>query len=132
MNGAESDNEIDFDHLNQYVGGDISLTKEIFSLFKNQIDMWSRSFKPDTPDDVWSAMTHSLKGTARAVGAMRLAEICQTAEGLIGDNNRPGAREVIVEKMESAISRVTIEIQRWEYRQSIKDLKADSPWPTDP
>ena len=126
----ESQPEIDFDHLNQYVSGDISLTKEIFSLFKNQVDLWSRSFKPDIPDEIWSAMTHSLKGTARAVGAMKLADLCQNAEAMVGEHNRPGARDVIIEQMENRISNIMIEIQRWEYRQTIKDLKADSPWPT--
>ena len=126
----ESQPEIDFDHLNQYVSGDISLTKEIFSLFKNQVDIWSRSFKPDIPDEIWSAMTHSLKGTARAVGAMKLADLCQNAEAMVGEHNRPGSRDVIIEQMESRISNIMIEIQRWEYRQTIKDLKADSPWPT--
>jgi len=131
MSNEESQGEIDFDHLNQYVSGDISLTKEIFSLFKNQVDMWSRSFKADIPDEIWSAMTHSLKGTARAVGAMRLAELCETAEGLTGEGNRPGAREVTIEQMETRISNIMIEIQRWEYRQTIKDLKSDSPWPAE-
>ncbi len=121
--------EIDFDHLNQYVSGDISLTKEIFSLFKNQVDMWTRSLRPETEDEVWGAMAHSLKGTARAVGAMGLAEYCERAEAMVGKGNRPGARDVIIEKIESSIARVKIEINRWEYQQSIRDLKNDSPWP---
>ena len=129
MDDVSNQTEIDFDHLNQYVGGDVALTKEIFSLFKNQIDLWSKSLRADTDDEVWGVMIHSLKGTARAVGAVQLAEICQNAEGLIGDSNRPGARDVAIEKIESRISRVMIEIQRWEYRQNINELKADSPWP---
>ena len=129
MNDIPNESEIDFDHLNQYVSGDIALTKEIFGLFKNQIDLWTRQLRPNTEDDIWSAMLHSLKGTARAVGAVQLAEICQGAEGLTGEQNRPGAREVAIEKIEGRISRVMIEIQRWEYQQSIKDLKADSSWP---
>jgi len=42
MDIFDSEPEINFDHLNQYVGGDISLTKEVFGLFKNQIDMWEK------------------------------------------------------------------------------------------
>jgi len=83
MDIFDSEPEINFDHLNQYVGGDISLTKEVFGLFKNQIDMWEKQLVPDADDSVWSALTHSLKGTARAIGAMKLAESCEKAEGFV-------------------------------------------------
>ncbi len=123
----DSENEIDFDHLNQYVGGDIGLTKEIFSLFKNQVDMWSRSLVADADDEIWAGLTHSLKGTAKAVGATRLAEVCESAEDLIGEGARPeqrrAARQVAVEKLEHRISRVMIEIARWEYAQKIKEMR---------
>ncbi len=119
----DSENEIDFDHLNQYVGGDIGLTKEIFGLFKNQVDMWSRSLVADADDEIWAGLTHSLKGTAKAVGATRLAEVCESAESLIGEGARPAARQVAVEKLEHRISRVMIEIARWEYAQKIKEMR---------
>jgi hypothetical protein len=62
MDIIDSDPEIDFDHLNQYVGGDISLTKEIFGLFKNQVEMWSKALFADADDEVWSGMTtHALR-----------------------------------------------------------------------
>ncbi len=119
----DSENEIDFDHLNRYVGGDIGLTKEIFGLFRNQVDMWSSSLIADADDEIWAGLTHSLKGTARAVGATRLAEVCESAEDLIGEGARPAARQVAVEKLEHRISRVMIEIARWEYAQKIKEMR---------
>ncbi|MGB0908139.1 MAG: Hpt domain-containing protein, partial [Maricaulaceae bacterium] len=96
MSLIDSEPEINFDHLNQYVGGDIALTKEIFSLFKNQVDMWSKQLLPEANDEIWAAVTHSLKGSARAVGAMRLAQTCEDAESLIGDNNRIEVRKISV------------------------------------
>ncbi len=118
--------QIDFDHLNRYVGGDIGLTAEVFGLFKNQVDLWSSSLVPDLEDDSWEMMTHSLKGTARAIGATRLAQICEEAEVLIGEGKRPGAREVFVGKIEGAIGQIMIEIQRWEYRQTILKMKSET------
>jgi len=116
--------EIDFDHLNQYVGGDADLTREIFGLFRNQVEMWGRGLKADADDDVWASVTHSLKGSARAVGAMTLAEACEKAESLIGDERRPGAREVTVELLEQRIERVLGEILRWEYEDDMRRLRS--------
>jgi len=124
MDIVDPEPEIDFDHLNQYVGGDISLTKEVFGLFKNQVDMWSKSLIAEAPDEMWSGMTHSLKGTARAVGAMRLAQACEDSEKLIGDQARTAARQVAIERIEYRISRAMIEIQRWEYRQTLNEMRS--------
>lgn len=124
MEIIDSEPEIDFEHLNQYVGGDISLTKEVFSLFKNQVDMWSKSLVADADDDMWAGLTHSLKGTAKAVGAMRLARACEDSEELVGENARPEARQVAVDRLEYRISRTMIEIQRWEYRQTLNEMRS--------
>ncbi|MGB3457145.1 MAG: Hpt domain-containing protein [Litorimonas sp.] len=116
--------QIDFDHLNRYVAGDVALTREIFSLFTHQTEMWGRGLDSASDDEVWGSVTHSLKGSARAVGAMRLASLCEQAEALVGDRNRLGARDVAVQNIEFAIGEVKTEIQRWEHRQSLRDLSA--------
>ena len=123
MDIIDSEPEIDFDHLNLYVGGDIALTKEVFGLFKNQVDMWSRALTADADDEMWAGLTHSLKGAARAVGALRLAQACENAESLIGENARPAARQVAVERLEYLITRTQIEVQRWEYQQTLKEMR---------
>jgi len=125
MNTAES--YIDFEHLKRYVGDDPELMGEVFGLFKNQVDLWSPRLRADLDDDSWAMMAHSLKGTARAIGAAGLAEQCEQAEILIGDGKRPGAREVLIEKIETQISQIMIEISRWEYRQTILGMKTETP-----
>ena len=115
--------EIDFDHLNQYVGGDPDLTREVFGLFRNQVEMWGRGLTADADDDLWTNVTHSLKGSARAVGAVGLAEACEKAESLTGDDRRPGAREVAVEALEHRIAQVLSEIVRWEYKDDMRKLR---------
>ena len=116
--------EIDFAHLNKYVAGDPELTREVFGLFRNQVDMWGRGLTADADDEIWASVTHSLKGSARAVGAVRLSEACEKAESLIGDDRRPGAREVAVETIEAKISQVLSEIMRWEYKDDMRILKS--------
>lgn len=124
MNTDDSETEIDFDHLNQYVGGDVELTAEVFGLFKHQVDMWGRALAVDADDETWESVTHSLRGTALAVGATKLAELCEKAEELIGAANRPGGREVALQNIEFRISRTTAEIQRWEYRQTLNRMRS--------
>ena len=116
--------EIDFDHLNQYVSGDPDLTREVFGLFRNQVEMWGKGLTADAEDEVWTSVTHSLKGSARAVGAMGLAEACETAEALIGSDRRPGAREVAVQTLEQRIEQVLSEIVRWEYKDDMRRLRS--------
>jgi len=116
--------EIDFAHLNQYVDGDPDLTREVFGLFRNQVEMWGRGLTADADDDVWYSVTHSLKGSARAVGAIGLADSCEKAEKLIGDDRRPGGREVAVETIDAQISQVLSEIMRWEYNDDMRKLRS--------
>jgi len=123
MTPTDSETEIDFDHLNQYVGGDPDLTAEVFGLFKHQVEMWGRALVVEADDDIWESATHSLKGTSLAVGAKKLAELCSNAESLIGEGNRPGGREVAVQNIEFRISRTLAEIQRWEYRQTMRKMR---------
>ena len=123
MRPTDSETEIDFDHLNQYVAGDADLTAEVFGLFKNQVDMLGRSLLREANDETWQAVTHSLRGTALAVGATKLAELCGKAEQLIGAGNRPGRRDVAIQDIEFRISRTMAEIQRWEYRQTLNRMR---------
>jgi len=117
--------EIDFEHLNRYVGGDPNLTREVFGLFRNQVEMWGRGLTADADDEVWSSVTHSLKGSARAVGAMGLADTCEKAESLIGDDCSSGARIVAVDRIEARISTVLSEIVRWEYQDDMRKLRSE-------
>ena len=75
-----SEVQIDFDHLNKYVGGDVALTREIFGLFVHQTEMWGQGLDPAADDEVWESVTHSLKGSAKAVGAVLSAAPVINAE----------------------------------------------------
>jgi len=119
----DTETEIDFEHLNLYVQGDADLTKEVFGLFKHQVELWARLLTPEADDDTWASVTHSLKGSARAVGAQALAERCERAESLVGQEVSSGSRLVAVQDIEFRISRAMADIQRWEYRQTLNDMR---------
>ncbi|MEM8936709.1 MAG: Hpt domain-containing protein, partial [Pseudomonadota bacterium] len=43
-------------------------------------------FFVDQPDDAWRDAAHAMKGAAQAVGAWRLAGLCDQAETCVGDD----------------------------------------------
>lgn len=120
----EAETEIDFEHLKQYVGDDVSLIKEVFGLFKHQIDMWSKGLDPKADDAVWSGVMHSLKGTARAVGAKNLADLCEQGESMVGEEASYALREKIAQDVQFSIDKCLIEIGRWEYRQTLASMRS--------
>lgn len=124
MTEYKPDSEIDFTHLKQYVGDDIELTAEVFSLFRHQVEMWIRALQFDTDDETWKSVMHSLKGTANAVGALNLASLCKTGEGIIGTRRNDESRKKHIHDLNFTIDRVLIEIQRWEYRRTLASLRS--------
>ena len=118
----DSTHEIDFDHLNRYVDGDVALTRELFGLFQNQTEMWMKMLSLDVDADMFESAAHSLKGTAQAVGAMRLAALCQQAENFEAMKGTKGRKVQLIQDIEFTVSRVITEMQRWEHRQMIIDL----------
>jgi len=124
MLAISPDNAINFTHLRQYVGEDITLTAEIFSLFRHQTEMWSKALDPASDDETWVSVTHSLKGTASAVGACGLADTCDNAELLTGDKATPTARAVATQDILNWIEAVNHRISRWEYRQTMANLRS--------
>lgn len=119
---TDSSPEIDFDHLNIYVDGDADLTSELFGLFQNQCETWMKMISMDVDAEMFSSAAHTLKGTAQAVGALRLAHLCQQAEDHHEMKGTNGRKAQLIQDIEFTVSRVVTEIQRWEHRQMIKKL----------
>ena len=122
---TDSPPEIDFDHLNIYVDGDADLTSELFGLFQNQCETWMKMISMDVDAEMFSSAAHTLKGTAQAVGALRLAHLCQQAEDHHEMKGTNGRKAQLIQDIEFTVSRVVTEIQRWEHRQMIKKLDAN-------
>ena len=73
---------IDKAHLDRMTGGDSDLALEVLGLFKEQIELWSRLLQPDSNSADWAIAAHTVKGSARGIGAWQLGEICGQAEEL--------------------------------------------------
>lgn len=120
----QSESEIDFATLSHNTGGDEDLIAELFELFTHQVEMWSRGLYVDADDDTWSSSAHTLKGSANAIAATKLSTYLEKAELLCGENNRDGARDVVLSHIETCFDQLNIEIQRWQYRRKINAIKS--------
>jgi len=124
MNTSESKPAIDFDHLKRYIGDDIALTKEVFGLFKHQVDMWGKLLNSAADDESWVSVMHSLKGSARAVGALSLADVCEKGEAMTGPRGTEALRAPLLHDVRFSIDKALIEIGRWEYRQTLASMRS--------
>ena len=69
---------VDFEYLETYAGGDLTLVEEVLDLFREQARLWSPML--DAGVEGWRDAVHTLKGAARGIGARDLATACETAE----------------------------------------------------
>ena len=70
---------IDQAHLRQMTFGDSGLKREVLGLFDTQAASMQARLPAATPETL-PALAHALKGSARGVGAWRVAEAAAAAE----------------------------------------------------
>ncbi|MBL4595616.1 MAG: Hpt domain-containing protein [Robiginitomaculum sp.] len=112
---------IDLKHLHQYTCGDVQMEREIYSLFREQVRVWLKLLIADGDTEGWAAAAHSLKGSARGIGAHQLAAACEAAEAVI----RAGtpARSVAAAQVREQVNAVIHFIDKREYKLQIQDLR---------
>lgn len=102
--GMVAASPLDRSHLARYTLGDPALEREVLGLFVAQIPLTVESLKFAQSDKDWQMAAHSLKGSARAVGAWKLARLAQQAEKI--DRTAGGASTGIVARIEEAAAEV--------------------------
>jgi len=70
---------IDFEHLARMTFGERNLEREVLTLFDRQAGILISRMRDATPEVV-SAYAHTLKGSARGIGAWRVAEAADAVE----------------------------------------------------
>ncbi len=94
---------VDLSHLRRFTLGDRRLELEILGLFIEQAPLTIAALKRAGSDRDWTTAAHTLKGSARAVGAWRLAKLAETAESLGGTSDR-AACDSVLRNLEEAAS----------------------------
>src|ERR1700733_12543314 len=84
---APDDGPIDSAHLDRMTLGDAGLEREVLAMFSGQaVGLIARL--ATLPPDVM-ALAHTLKGSARAIGAFRVADAAEAMEAAIRDGDDP-------------------------------------------
>lgn len=96
---------IDRDHLARFTFGSLPLELEVLALFAEQAPETLSMLATATPGKPWRDAAHTLKGSARAVGAWRIAAIAEEAEAFASsaEAQHAGTLEALVEAVAEAI-----------------------------
>ena len=73
---------IDHTFLARYTFGNRALEIEVLQLFAHQAPDYLEALKSAATEKSWRDAAHTLKGSARAVGALQVAERAERAEAL--------------------------------------------------
>lgn len=93
---------IDFAHLGRYTAGDDALERELLDLFRDNTETYLAQLAAAPTDEAWYRAAHTLKGAARGIGAGRIAELAQAAEGLTGARADAMARAAGLKQLRAA------------------------------
>ncbi len=83
---------VDFGYLEGFAAGDRQVVAEVLALFRQQAEAWAGSL--DAADPGWRDVVHTIKGSARGVGANALGDVCAEAEAA-GPSGLPAVRAAL-------------------------------------
>jgi HPt (histidine-containing phosphotransfer) domain-containing protein len=84
---TRNDSPLDSDHLRRMALGDLSLEREVLELFMVQAKRIVDALA-ELPSDA-KALVHTLKGSARAIGAFGVADHAAALEAALGSGEEP-------------------------------------------
>jgi HPt (histidine-containing phosphotransfer) domain-containing protein len=71
---------VDYDHLRVQAGEDLGVMREVLALFVTHGEQVLAELEQTNDEKIWKRWTHTLKGSARGVGAFAVAEAAADAE----------------------------------------------------
>ena len=87
--GQAFDRPVDLVHLSRYTLGNRSLEREVLSLFLTQSQLYVQRLKEAREDKQWHDAAHTIKGSAKSIGAWQLARCAEKAESMDGCRDDP-------------------------------------------
>lgn len=112
---------VDFAYLENYAGGDQQVVGEVLAMFREQAALWARLIDPAAEAgqaEGWRDAVHTLKGSARSIGAGPLGDACAAAEAT-PDATRSAALGRVLDALDLALS----DIAAYLHEQALKSLK---------
>lgn len=82
---SASKRPVDLVHLARYTLGNRALEREVLELFLTQSRLYLKRLKEAVQDRAWHDAAHTIKGSARGIGAWHIAKTAESAETLEGE-----------------------------------------------
>ncbi|MFZ5675313.1 MAG: Hpt domain-containing protein [Pseudomonadota bacterium] len=101
----------DRQHLSQYTGGDDALERELIGLFLGQFAPVRAQLDGAITAQEWKFAAHSLKGSARSIGAPRIANLAEELED-IGLDGPAGRRADLLAELDLALAAFAAEAEK--------------------
>ena len=79
---------VDYDHLQIQAAGDLGVMREVLTLFVTHSEQIIRELEQASDEKTWKQWTHTLKGSARGIGAFAMAEAAADAERHMLDKSK--------------------------------------------
>lgn len=92
---AAHETPVDLVHLARHTFGDADLEREVLQLFMTQSRIYLNRLKEARDVEQWRRAAHTIKGSARGIGAWAVAERAQAAELLGHDVGDERCRKAI-------------------------------------
>lgn len=92
---------IDIGQLARNTAGDRRLGREVLGIFREQSEQYLAALEGARDAGQWRQATHTLKGAARAIGALRVARLAEKAERL--DPTGEGLRRQAIDEIALAV-----------------------------
>ena len=96
---------LDRDHLARYTMGDTALEQEVLGLFIGQVPETVTMLRNSGDAEAWMRAAHTIKGSARAVGAWKLADAAERAENRCRQQER---WQALADDIEAAVAEVRL------------------------
>ncbi len=93
--GLAAGRPVDLVHLARYTLGDRSLEREVLQLFVTQSRLYLERLREAGTPEAWRAAAHTIKGSARGIGAWQIAACAEAAESLPDAAFASGRGEVL-------------------------------------
>ena len=97
---------IDLVHLSHYTLGDSTLEREILQLFRAQSRIYLDRLRDSDSKGDWFEAAHTIKGSARGIGAWQVAEFAEAAE-----MSKAGKSKSVLAALETSINEVNAYIK---------------------
>jgi len=98
---ASGERPIDLVHLSRMTLGDRSLEREVLQLFDRQATLLIARMRQIAPSGI-SAVAHTLKGSARGIGAWHVARAAEAVESAAGRHAGAAELQAAVEQLDAA------------------------------